>query len=106
MVDVEIITGERASPAATADLLVEVPHGATTTADYMALAGQLASPLPPSLIDFFYVNTDAGAPELALATARRFVAAEPTRTAAVLLMLMASVSLIDMLSARLRARLI
>jgi hypothetical protein len=84
IVDVKIINGDRASPAATADLLVEVPHGATTTEDYTSLAAQLASPLPASLIDFFYVNTDAGAPELALATARRFVAAEPTRTAAVL----------------------
>ncbi len=84
VVDVQIVNGDGASPAATPDLLVEVPHGATTTEDYTSLAAQLASPLPASLIDFFYVNTDAGAPELALAVARRFIAAEPTRTAAVL----------------------
>lgn len=76
--------GGRARPGAPPDLLIEIPHGATTTADFTALAGRLESPLPDSLIDFFYVNTDAGAPELALAVARRFTAAEPARTAAVL----------------------
>jgi hypothetical protein len=40
--------------------------------------------LPENLVDFFHVNTDAGAPELAVATARRFVELEPTKTVAVL----------------------
>ena len=84
ILDVHLLHGERARPGAPPDLLIEVPHGATTTADFTALAAQLESPLPASLIDFFYVNTDAGAPELALAAARRFTAAEPARTAAVL----------------------
>ena len=80
VVDVQLLHGDRARPGAAPDLIVEVPHGATTTADYTSLAAQLASPLPASLIDFFYVNTDAGAPELALAAARGFTAAEPSRT--------------------------
>jgi hypothetical protein len=84
IVDVQLVHGERARPGAAPDLIVEVPHGATTTEDFTSLAARLDSPLPASLIDFFYVNTDAGAPELALAVARRFTAAEPSRTAAVL----------------------
>ncbi len=47
------------------DLLVEVPHGATATVDFARLATQIRSPLPPDLVDFFHVNTDVGAPELA-----------------------------------------
>lgn len=84
VVDVQLLHGERARPGAAPDLIVEVPHGATTAADFTSLAAQLASPLPASLIDFFYVNTDAGAPELALAVARGLAAAEPARTVAIL----------------------
>jgi hypothetical protein len=84
IVEVQLLHGERAPGGAAPDLIVEVPHGATTTGDFASLAAQLASPLPASLIDFFYVNTDAGAPELAEAVARHFIAAEPARTAAVL----------------------
>jgi predicted N-formylglutamate amidohydrolase len=81
--DVLVLRGDHAPPGAPLDLVVEVPHGATRTEDYTALEAVLASPLPPSLIDFFYVNTDAGAYELAEATARAFVAAEPARSAAI-----------------------
>jgi predicted N-formylglutamate amidohydrolase len=52
-----------------APLLVEIPHGATRTAQFEALRRQLRSPLPPDLVDFFHVNTDAGAPELGRAIA-------------------------------------
>jgi predicted N-formylglutamate amidohydrolase len=52
-------------------LVIEIPHGATATADFTALEAQLTSPLPAGLIDFFHVNTDAGAPELGLAIAER-----------------------------------
>jgi len=62
------------------ELVIEVPHGATRTADYTALAARLTSRLPDSLVDFFHVNTDAGAPELALAIAERLA----PRTVAVL----------------------
>ncbi|MEZ4359198.1 MAG: N-formylglutamate amidohydrolase [Kofleriaceae bacterium] len=83
VVDVELVRGAAAPAGAPADLLLEVPHGATATVDYTALAAQLTSPLPADLVDFFHVNTDAGAPELALATARAFVAAEPARAAVI-----------------------
>ena len=75
-----------AGPAAVSavDLLIEIPHGATQTIDFTALAARLSSPLPDALVDFFHVNTDAGAPELAEAIAAAFVAAEPARKALVL----------------------
>ena len=73
VVDVEVIRGERASPD-TLDLVIEIPHGATRTSDYARYADQLTSPLPKDLVDFFHVNTDAGAPELGIAVARRLVA--------------------------------
>lgn len=84
ILDVHLLHGTDAHPGAAPDLLVEVPHGATQTDDFTSLAARLTSPLPASLIDFFHVNTDAGAPELALDVARRFTAADPSRTAAVL----------------------
>lgn len=65
------------SCVATPDVLIEVPHGATRTAEYEALRARLAGPFPEGLDDFFHVNTDAGAPELAFALARRFVEARP-----------------------------
>ncbi len=74
--DVEILRGTRGD--APLDLVIEIPHGATLTADYASLAAQLASPLPDALVDFFHVNTDAGAPELGLATAKLLAAAGKT----------------------------
>jgi hypothetical protein len=44
-------------------LLIEVPHGATREAEYLAVARRLASALPAQLEHFFFVNTDVGAPE-------------------------------------------
>jgi predicted N-formylglutamate amidohydrolase len=84
IVDVIVERGAHARPDAPPDLIIEIPHGATRTADYDAVAARLTSPLPERLVDFFHVNTDAGAPELGLAIARRFVADEPARSAAVL----------------------
>jgi hypothetical protein len=84
ILDVVLIRGAQAQPEAALDLVIEVPHGATTTADFTALAAQLTSPLPDDLIAFFHVNTDAGAPELALATARRLVTDQPARSVAIL----------------------
>ena len=55
----------------TPELVIEIPHGATATTDFTALEAQLTSPLPPGLVDFFHVNTDAGAPELGLAIAEQ-----------------------------------
>lgn len=55
----------------TPELVIEIPHGATETTDFTKLEAQLTSPLPGGLIDFFHVNTDAGAPELGLAIAEK-----------------------------------
>ena len=80
-----LISGDRAvAPAATPDLLIEVPHGATKTSDFHAFESALRSPLPANLVDFFHVNTDAGAPELAEAIAREVVRAEPSRVTLVI----------------------
>ena len=84
VVDIEVLRGERAREGAAPDLLIEIPHGATRTADFTRVASRMESPLPDGLSDFFHVNTDAGAPELALATARRFVALDPSRSVALL----------------------
>jgi predicted N-formylglutamate amidohydrolase len=84
VVDVHVLRGDRAPADAPPDLVIEIPHGATETSDFTALAAQLTSSLPGGLIDFFHVNTDAGAPELGLALAARFVADAPARVVAVL----------------------
>src|SRR5262245_18095152 len=78
---VVLVRGERAS--AEIDLLIEIPHGATRTEDFVRLAARLTSRLPDGLIDFFYSNTDAGAPELGLAISRCLVADEPARSVAI-----------------------
>lgn len=58
-----------------ADVLIEVPHGATERADFATLAARLSGPLPERLEAFFHVNTDEGAPELAIETAHRLAVA-------------------------------
>ena len=84
VLDLQRFDGARADPGALADLVIEVPHGATATVDFTSLAQRLKSPLPDALVDFFHVNTDAGAPELARAVAARFVEDHPARAALVL----------------------
>ena len=84
VLEIETRRGSAAAADAPPDLVVEIPHGATATADFTALAAQLTSPLPAGLVDFFHVNTDIGAPELALALAERLVAEAPTRVVTVL----------------------
>jgi predicted N-formylglutamate amidohydrolase len=83
IVDVQVARGSEARPDAALDLVIEIPHGATATADFTSLAARLTSPLPDDLVDFFHVNTDAGAPELAAAIAQRLVAEAPARSVAV-----------------------
>ena len=83
ILDLELVRGAAADPARPLDLVIEVPHGATQTADFERVAGQLTSALPDGLVDFFHVNTDAGAPELARAVAAGVVAAEPARAVAI-----------------------
>lgn len=62
------------NPGAAGGVVIEVPHGAAGDWEYQAVAATLKSPLPPGLIGFFHVNTDAGAAELALATGRMLIA--------------------------------
>lgn len=81
--DIAVVRGADARPDAPIDLVIEIPHGATLTEDFTALAAQLTSPLPDGLVDFFHVNTDAGAPQLGSATARLLVAAAPSRSVAI-----------------------
>ncbi len=83
IVGVHVFRG-RAAAADAPDLVIEIPHGATTTTDFTDLAARLTSPLPDGLIDFFHVNTDAGAPELGLAIGSRIVEDDPTRVVTVL----------------------
>jgi hypothetical protein len=83
VLDVLMMGGERSGKTAV-DLLIEIPHGATRTEDFTTLADRLVSPLPAGLVDFFHVNTDAGAFELAAAITRAFVAAEPKRRVVIL----------------------
>jgi predicted N-formylglutamate amidohydrolase len=82
--DVTHVRGRAAAPDAVPDLLVEVPHGATLAAHFAAVRGRLRGSYPDDLQDFFFVNTDVGAPEAALALAERLVAAEPRKSAVVL----------------------
>ena len=72
-----MVRGSGARDDAPYDVLFEVPHGATSTADFEAFAAQLEGPLPEGLVDFFCVNTDIGAPEVAEATAERLCDAHP-----------------------------
>ncbi|CAN5831290.1 hypothetical protein BH11MYX2_BH11MYX2_28090 [soil metagenome] len=79
VVDVHVV-----GAGSTADLVIEIPHGATETVDFTRLERQLTSPLPEALVDFFHVNTDAGAPELAVGIAERLVSEDPALTVAIL----------------------
>jgi len=80
--DVAHVRGAKAGDAAPR-LLVEVPHGATRAAHFEKLRAALKGPFPDGLADFFFVNTDVGAPEVATRLAERFVAARPTASALV-----------------------
>lgn len=81
--EVTVVRGARVSQQAEPVLLVEVPHGATRAAHYDQLRRQLQGDYPDDLRDFFFVNTDVGAPEVALALAGEFVAAQPGSCAVV-----------------------
>jgi hypothetical protein len=75
---IEVAESHRLGPEpvpGTPRLLLEVPHGATARGELDAFLGQLGGPLPERLEDFFHVNTDEGAPELARAVGRRLAAA-------------------------------
>ncbi|MFL5301347.1 MAG: hypothetical protein ACJ79R_13490 [Anaeromyxobacteraceae bacterium] len=82
--EARLVRGAAASDAAPPRLLVEVPHGATRARHLDALRAELRGPFPEDLAAFFHVNTDAGAPEYALALAGQYVADAPDRSALVL----------------------
>jgi hypothetical protein len=81
--EVELVRGAHADPAAPPDLLLEVPHGATRARHFDELRAELRGDYDDGLRDFFFVNTDVGAPELAAAIAHQHVAATPTACAVV-----------------------
>ena len=81
--DVEYLRGAAAAPGAAPDLFLEVAHGATRAADFDGLRAALRGQYDDGLRDFFFVNTDVGAPELARATAARVVQMQPRRTVVV-----------------------
>ena len=72
-----VVSGAKADPQAAPDLLIEVPHGATRLLHYESLRGLLKGNYSDDLIKFFYVNTDVGAPETAVAVARGLLARQP-----------------------------
>jgi len=82
--DAKWFCGAAATADARPDLVIEVPHGATRAADFSSLRAELRGPFPEGLEDFFFVNTDVGAPEVAERVAALVVAAAPRRTALVL----------------------
>jgi len=71
--DVERMAARGVDPRQRADLLIELPHGATDEAQYAALRARLRGRLPRDLECFFFVNTDAGAPECARSVAARVI---------------------------------
>jgi hypothetical protein len=77
------VRGARAAAGDPPDLLFEVPHGATLARHFDELRAELRGDYDATLREFFFVNTDVGAPELALAVARRFVAERPSGSALV-----------------------
>jgi hypothetical protein len=81
--DVAYVRGAAADPTAPPDLLFEVAHGATLARHFDGLRGELQGSYGDGLRDFFFVNTDVGAPELAHAVAARVVKNQPRRTALV-----------------------
>jgi N-formylglutamate amidohydrolase len=81
--EVQYLRGTAAAADAPPDLLLEVAHGATRARDFTGWRERLRGAYGQDLLDFFFVNTDVGAPELAAAAARLAVAREPHRTAVV-----------------------
>ena len=78
------VRGAAAQGDSLPDLLIEVPHGATRASDFHALRSRLRGPFPENLIDFFFVNTDVGAPETALLLAAELTKVDHRRTVVVI----------------------
>ncbi|HEY4223908.1 MAG TPA: hypothetical protein VGO62_21280, partial [Myxococcota bacterium] len=81
VVEVSAFGADKSAP----DLVLEVPHGATKRAHFDALRAQLkGGSFPDDLVDFFFVNTDVGAPEVAYALAHEIVKRDATQRVLVL----------------------
>ena len=71
--DLFCFAAEGALPEAVPDLLIELPHGATRTADFERVRRRLISEFPDQLEAYFYVNTDVGSYECAGEIAKSLV---------------------------------
>lgn len=91
--DVEILAtrGAEGPP----DLLVEVPHGASRRSDFDTWRARLVTDLPNDLVDYFYVNTDVGAYEIARRACERIVARASAPRSAVILRCLVPRTFID-----------
>lgn len=63
--ELSVFASPGADLSSVPDLLLEVPHGATRRSHYETIRHLLRGDLPEDLIDFFFVNTDAGSSEVA-----------------------------------------
>jgi len=79
----EVTSFGRARAGEPPGLVLEVAHGATRARDFDRLRAALVGPYPDDLREFFFVNTDVGAPEVALRVAERLCEAEPALAIAV-----------------------
>ncbi len=77
--------GPRHGQSNGSPVLIEVAHGATTMLQYARTLGLLRGLYPTSLLDFFLVNTDQGAPELAMEIGRQIVDAHPGRSVTIMI---------------------
>lgn len=85
ILEVHVLQGADAALDAPPDVLIEVPHGATTRAHFDTVRGWLThSEVPPDIDAFYWVNTDLGAPEYALRFAQMLTEHAPHMTVLVL----------------------
>lgn len=83
VLDLVVVRGAKSKPNDPPDVLLEVPHGATKTEDFTLLAARLVGTYPERLVEFFHVNTDVGAPEVALRAATLLIGLDPRRVVVV-----------------------
>lgn len=83
--DVTVLRGRKSPASAPPDVLFEIPHGATRTEDFASLRAELVGRYPDRLEDFFHVNTDVGAPEVAARAAVLLMELDPRRAAVVVI---------------------
>jgi hypothetical protein len=82
--DVVHLRGAKAPPRSPPDVLLEIPHGATLAADFDELRAEFKGSYPDRLEEFFFVNTDVGAPEVAARAAALLLPLDPRRAVVVI----------------------